>query len=109
MGVDFFFAEPELGEDRTVVLALKRGLPGWCEPFVRKAPRTPWQAVAAAIAVGNLLDRTPILSPFHFGELLQRAHLAKRDLGLVQLRIEGADIAKGQDPVLHDAVQFREI
>jgi hypothetical protein len=42
-----------------------------------------------------------------FGELLQRAHLAKRDLGLVQLRIKGA--AEGQDPIPHDAMQFREI
>src|SRR5262249_45756696 len=59
-----------------------------------------------AVAVGDLLDRAPIFGPLHFGELLQRAHLAESDLGLVQLRIERADIGEGQDPVLHDAMQF---
>ncbi len=91
------------------MLALKGGLTERIEFLARETPGTAGQTVVAAVAVGDILDRTPIFGPLHFGELLQRAHFAKRDLGLVQLRIECADIGKGQDPVLHDAVQFGEI
>src|SRR5271155_2633869 len=106
---DLFVAETQLGKDGAVVLTLIGGLAEWRKPFALEMPRAAWQPVGAAVAVGDLLDRIPIFSPLHFGELLQRAHLAKRDLGLVQLCIERANIGKGQDPVLPDAVQFREI
>jgi len=109
MAVDFVVAEAELGKDGAVVLALKGGLTERIEFLVREAPGTAGQTVAAAVAVGNLLDRTPIFGPLHLGELLQRPHLAERDLGFVQLCVECADIGKGQNPVLHDAMQFGEI
>src|SRR5262249_29425979 len=96
--------ETELGKDGAVVLALKGGLTERREPFAREAPWSARQAVGPAVAVGDLLDRIPIFGPFHFGELLQRAHLPERNLSFVQLRFERADIGEGQDPVLHEAM-----
>jgi len=70
MAADLFVTETQLGKDGAVVLTLIGGLTEWCQPFAREAPRAAGQAVAAAVAVGDLLDRIPIFGPFHFGELL---------------------------------------
>src|SRR6266851_788557 len=39
------------------------------EFLARETPGTAGQTVAAAVAVGDMLDRTPIFGPLHFGEL----------------------------------------
>jgi hypothetical protein len=58
-----FIAETQLSKDGAVVLALKGGLTKRFEFLAREAPRAAGQAVAAAVAVGDLLNRIPIFGP----------------------------------------------
>src|SRR4029077_8311970 len=92
-----------------VVFALEGWITERLEFFTREAPGTSRQAVGSAVAIRDFLDRAPIFRPLHLGQLLQRADLAERYLGLVQLRVQSADITEGQDPGLHDMMQLREM
>src|SRR5712671_3871938 len=72
-------------------------------------PRAPRQFVFTAAAIGDELDRTPILAPIRLRQLLDRADFAHRDLGLVELCIEPRHVRERQDPELDDLVQRAEI
>jgi hypothetical protein len=93
------------------VLALARGQLAVVAGLglVREVPRPPGDLDLATGPVGYGPHRVPRLGPVAVGELFDAADPSGRDLRLVQLSVQRVHVPERPDPLLHDAVQRRQV
>jgi hypothetical protein len=105
VGFDLRLRDPDFLEDRVVMFALEGRRSGFVEDVFGEMPRVARQSVRTAKPVRHLPNGSPILRPLGLRQVLKGTRDTNRDLGLIQLGIEGFKIGKRVDPRLYNCVQ----